>query len=235
MTVIRATEIDFGGPALQTVTQKWFAADADAIELILVDTREAPVPKQELERYSAALFRNTGALEWLKRERGIDSATAAEFRLGLDAGRLIIPVVDEFGHCRNLRKYRRDGKPKMLGMQHRSMRLFPWRAFLEHTDRPIIAVEGELDAIVGWQSGLRTLTAGGAMTLGPWRLNLKHLAGERIRIVFDNDDAGRAGAVRLAELLLPVAGEVKIVQMPLDGKGADLTDWILSGGQGSAA
>ena len=226
--------IERGGEALNALTQAWFAADAGTIDSLLVDVRETPIPNAAIARYAAALMASPAALAWLGSARGISASTAANFRLGLGGHRVIIPIFDQYGHCRNLRRYKPGGDPKMLGLRGRSMRLFPLRALADRREQPIVAVEGEFDAILGWQVGLRTLTAGGAGTLGPWRRNLSRFADERFRIVFDRDDAGRRGAERLRTMLKPVAAEVRVLRLPLDHPGADLSDWVLGADHGAA-
>jgi AAA domain len=97
----------------------------------------------------------------------------------------------------------------------------------EHDD--VFIVEGEKDcnnlAMLGFTA---TTNSGGA---GKWTSDLNgHLAGKNVYILPDNDEVGAEHARMVATNLLPVAREVRIVELPnLPPKG-DVSDWLAAGG-----
>jgi replicative DNA helicase len=97
-------------------------------------------------------------------------------------------------------------------------------------DAPFVAVtEGEKDVLTLESIGLKaTCNNGGAGNFKPELA--KWFAGKKVAIIPDNDDPGRSHAVKVAELLNPVALSVKIIELPgLEEKG-DVSDYIRAGG-----
>lgn len=87
-------------------------------------------------------------------------------------------------------------------------------------------VEGEPDAWTAYECGLPALsfTDGAGHVPAGAALLLKSLGIQHVEILYDNDDAGRKGARKVAQAL---SGEISvgIVSMPTDlGVGGDLTD-----------
>ena len=119
---------------------------------------------------------------------------------------IVYPVM--FGdYYTDLRIYNPKNKPKVLSQQHAiAGQIIPWSAL----DGPVIVIcEGEKDMMMARTHGLNACTlTGGAGTLCLYPALFK---GKRIRICYDNDDAGRKGAVQLANQLLPYAAEVKVI------------------------
>ena len=119
---------------------------------------------------------------------------------------IVYPVM--FGkYLTDMRKYKPNAKPKVRSLQHAiAGQIIPWSAL----DGPIIVIcEGEKDMMMARTHGLNACTlTGGAGTLCLYPALFK---GKRIRICYDNDDAGRKGAVQLANQLLPYAEEVKVI------------------------
>lgn len=77
-----------------------------------------------------------------------------------------------------------------------------------------------------------TTSAGGAVS--GWKkyrhfLN-PHFAGARLVILPDNDPAGRNHALMVADNLLSLAHEIKIVELPDLPEHGDVVDWLASGG-----
>ena len=93
---------------------------------------------------------------------------------------------------------------------------------------PVWMVEGEKDA--------DNLAAAGAvattmpMGAGKWKTHYGDwLRGRDVRIIPDNDDAGRSGARIIGKALAGIAASIVIVTLPVDGKGADVTDYLGTG------
>jgi hypothetical protein len=105
----------------------------------------------------------------------------------------------------------------------------PFRAGkLEGADA-VFVVEGEKDVLSIEELGLvATCNSGGA---GNFMSELvPYFTGKQIAILPDNDEPGRAHALKVASLLVPVAKSLKIVELPdLPAKG-DVTDYINAGG-----
>ncbi len=112
-----------------------------------------------------------------------------------------------------------------LGDVERTLFHLPQVVAAEHVN----IVEGERDVLTLERIGLvGTCNSGGAGQF--LSESARHLAGKSVAIFFDNDEPGRAHAVKVATLVSPVAKLVKIVEIPnLPPKG-DVTDFILSGG-----
>lgn len=189
---------------------------------------EPVIPPEEYKTPHKKLLENTFILGRLKEMRGIELKTVKGFNLGYQNGRLTIPIFNDLGMCVNLRKYDllKTGGPKMLSYKegYGSARLFPLESLKFDT---VIVVEGEMDAILGAQHGLSTITpSGGATTWKPeWN---KLFKGKDVVIVPDNDGPGMKGAQNRMAELSKTARSCRIVELPrLKEPGEDLTDWLL--------
>ena len=93
---------------------------------------------------------------------------------------------------------------------------------------PVWIVEGEKDADNLAATGAIATTV--PMGAGKWKTHYGDwLRGREVRIVPDNDDAGRAGARTIAKALAGIATSVVVVTLPVEGKGADVTDYLAGG------
>ena len=188
----------------------------------------------------ARLWQPAGAkaLAYL-RGRGIQDETIKHFRLGfndqdqhisgdfwLDRG---VTIPCEIGGCVWYVKVRRaTGEPKYRCMGGSKPAALYNAADLVGRDVALFC-EGEFDCMIAWQEleGLMPIiTIGGAATnkpdLATWGAYLLPL--RLILAAYDNDEAGQAGAERLAEL----AGErVRLVTVP---SGKDINDFHKAGG-----
>ncbi|MCC8956186.1 DNA primase [Bradyrhizobium sp. Pear77] len=97
-------------------------------------------------------------------------------------------------------------------------------------DKTIYFVEGEKDADRLAKEGLLATTAPEGAS-AQWKPELTQwFKGRRVVIVPDNDQPGRAHAVKVADAISRVAASVKIVELPnLPPKG-DVSDWLDGGG-----
>lgn len=88
---------------------------------------------------------------------------------------------------------------------------------------PVFIVEGEKDADSLAEIGIvATCNPGGA---GKWsKVDSSPLYGRRVVILPDKDEPGRKHAAEVARSLYGKAAEVRIVELPGDGK--DVSDWI---------
>ena len=96
-------------------------------------------------------------------------------------------------------------------------------------ERTILLVEGEKDCITLRELGLPATThSGGAKG---WRPEYAHqLAGASVIILPDNDEPGRKWAADAGAALIEQGATVRMCAVPVHAVGADVTDWVQSGG-----
>lgn len=185
-----------------------------------------PIPEEEVDRYHEQLLAYNRSVAFLREQKGLSLETIRQYKLGYDGERIVVPIRDAAGAVRNLRRYHPNRKPKMLPYRdgYGEVRFFPVEAL---QDEEIVIVEGEWDCLLARQAlGVNAVTqTGGA---GTWKTEWNTLfKDKRVVICYDHDDPGREGARKVAEALALVADEVRIVQLPVQGEGEDLSDWIL--------
>ena len=102
-----------------------------------------------------------------------------------------------------------------------------------NADRTAFIVEGEKDVDALATLGLvATTNPGGA---GKWRPEYgEHFRAARVVVLPDNDNAGRDHARDVARQLLPVAKEVRVVELPDVPEKGDVSDWLSQGGTADA-
>lgn len=169
----------------------------------------------------------------LAREFGIDIAhpitgkkIAAVYDYRNAAGTLVFQVVRY--RPKDFRQRRPDGKDGWVyNMQ--GVKPVPYRLPAVLSANTVFIVEGEKDVDALTRIGL-TATCN-AMGAGKWTSeHASYLRGKQVRIIPDNDDAGRKHAMTVARSLEGIAAEVKVVNLPnLPHKG-DVSDWLANGG-----
>jgi hypothetical protein len=203
------------------------AAPADDAEAI------SKLPSEELlKEATERLFSSSANLKLMREKRGLTRETLEKFGIGFFEGRFLIPVRDAKGRLVNVRKYKpnaTDPKDKMMSWSRGtgSRRLF-LPDVLEHHDE-VVLVEGEMDAIIGQQYGLPTLshTAGATAWDSRWNLEFEDKV---VFICYDCDDTGRRGARKVEGQLQRYAKKVHVIALPLKEKGADLTNYFVDQG-----
>jgi hypothetical protein len=181
-----------------------------------------------------AALRNVDLMHWLEEKRGYTRETIERYQIGWNGQRVTIPIRDEAAKLINVRLYLRNAtgeQGKMLPLMVGSgpdvtTRLFPMDPVMPDE---VFLVEGEWDAMIARQYGIE-----GAMTVtigaGNWNPTFTPLFADRTVIIgYDNDDAGRNGAVRVAAILSSAeqGTRVRILQIPnLPSKG-DVTDFFV--------
>jgi DNA primase len=172
--------------------------------------------------------------EFLIEKRGIKPKVIDRYELGYDAStsRITIPIRDEQNQLVNVRCYHPKADAKMISYRegYGQARLFPIRMFKkanEGDDKLVALCEGELDALCGISHWLKCVTqTGGANT---WKSEFSPgFKDLNVIIAYDNDDAGRAGALKAAQSIASHAASVEIVQWPdfMEEK-EDLTDFFV--------
>ena len=168
-------------------------------------TRTAPPkPKLALSMATVQEWHDTmpANRRWYWTQRGLSDATVDRFILGWDGRRYTIPAVYRgipFGVKRRQSDVD-DGIPaKYISMTGSRVGIFNADALW--TSHEVVICEGEIDAMLLCQVGYNAVSStGGAGTWKPeWA---KFFAGvQRITILYDNDDAGRDGALKVRSTL----------------------------------
>jgi putative DNA primase/helicase len=197
-----------------------------------------------------------GVLDLIRHKRGLSNGEAvdwikSEFHLDIEEPRVqqpqrasarIVATYDyknEHGNllfqvCRMDPKTFRQRRPHpeggwvwdVKGVQQVPYRLPEW---VRAVERGILIVEGEKDADLLSKNGfMATTNAGGA---GKWREEFaQYFRGRNVVILPDNDDPGRSHADDIIRSLLPVAAEVKVINLPDLIEKGDVSDWFAAGG-----
>jgi len=201
-----------------------------ALESIYHHYIQQIVPFGRIRKWSARLLKNTSALAYLEMRRGVASFTAKLLRLGWDGERFVIPIINEYGLCCNVRRYHPKLKPKILSYRKGfgQARLYPLNRFRER-DSTVYLFEGELDTILAWQMGLNALTT--TVGAGYWNPKFnRYLKQKDVVICYDCDDPGQEGAELVAKAIEKDAKSVKNVNLECV-KGKDLTDYVIRDGK----
>jgi hypothetical protein len=111
--------------------------------------------EQDISRWQTALPRRPSLISKLARERGWGYDTIRALELGLDRGRITIPIRNADGQLRGVLRYQpeHNGRPKMLAVLGSRIGLVPHPA-AELSER-ILLVEGPPDVIAARSRGLR--------------------------------------------------------------------------------
>lgn len=151
--------------------------------------------------------------------RGLTPRVIRERRIGINRGRVTIPVYNEAGACVNVRRYL-PGAPsseKFKNMKgHGKLRLYPIDQLAYET---IVVCGGELKALVvadrmnRFKIGAISTTGGE----GSWEAEFsKRLTDKRIYICYDIDIEGEKGAEKIAAMVSGAATWVGCIKLPLD-------------------
>lgn len=159
----------------------------------------------------------------------VASRIVASYNYHDEAGELLFQVARM--EPKTFRQRRPDGNGGW-DWKVRGIRQVPYRLpelLAAPRDANVFVVEGEKDADRLAALGLvATCNAGGA---GKWRkAHAEHLAGRRVIVLPDNDDAGIDHAQRVAMTLRGIAADVRIIELPGQPKKGDVSDWLDAGG-----
>lgn len=89
----------------------------------------------------------------------------------------------------------------------------------------IVMVEGQMDVIAVWQSGMENVVATSGTALTAEQIKLLSRYSKHVAIAFDEDEAGQKAAKRGIDLAMAAGMHVKIIQIP-EGSGADPDDCV---------
>lgn len=149
---------------------------------------------------SAAKRPSGNALDWLH-DRGLTDETIAEFKVGADGDVVALPYLRD-GELVNIKRRSVVDKKRMWQEKDAEPCLFGWH-LIDPSCRVVAITEGEFDAMVLHQAGIPAMSVNQGAGNHQWidsdweRL---HRFSE-ILICFDDDDAGRKGALEVAQRL----------------------------------
>lgn len=189
------------------------------------------VTETDITRWHNVLDPDSPILERLAHERGWQLDTMRELGLGVDHGRITIPVRDPRRRLVGLLRYQPwagHGQAKMRAAVGSRRQLLPHPA-LEQSDT-VWLVEGEPDMITARSHGLHAIAVPGTES---WKSEwAAALAGRDVTVLLDCDRQGRAAALRIAEDVGAVAHTRVLDLAPHRDDGFDLTDWLQTGAPG---
>ena len=176
---------------------KMYGGDAE-VKTIYVEEREEdePVIYQKLVDI---LWKNGRTERKYWYDRLITDATIDRFKLGYYEGWYTVPFFYE-DQMVNIQK-RRDEPEKRIKAWYRGVKPVLFNKDIMNITSKVVMTEGLVDAILLNQYGIPAISkVGGSST---WNDNwLKFFDSQkRIYLVFDNDEAGRKGAIRFANKL----------------------------------
>jgi hypothetical protein len=212
-----------------------------AFEILAKDTGVAlPDVKPEIPSSLAEEFHKRMLprdIQWFLERRGLHKDTLRRFKVGRERDRYMIPITDEHGKIRNIRRY----KPNPSGQQAKFLhfikdgvkygspaRIYGLTELVDSRGEDVIICEGELDRLVLVQNGFMAVTStGGAGTFLPdW---CRWFEGRLVTLVFDNDGAGQAASEKVAEMLGNAGVDVQIAELPeAVGPKGDVTDFFVA-------
>jgi hypothetical protein len=188
----------------------------------------------DIDHWQAALASDADLIARLARDRGWLYAAMLELELGVDRGRITIPVRDDERRLIGMLRYQpwpQPREPKMLATAGSRRALLPHPAAEPSTH--VLLVEGEPDMIGARSRGLPAIAVPG---VDGWRRAWAQLfAGRDVTVIMDCDEQGRAAAAAI-ESDLSQLGVVRVLDLAPDrNDGYDLTDWLLQRKQSQVA
>jgi DNA primase len=160
-------------------------------------------------------------------QRGIFDMVIDRFLLGWNDLRITIPITNREGHVAFFKLAKdpddRTDAPKMLTTPGSKVELYGWE-HLNEKPQELIICEGEFDRLALESRGFAAVTStGGAGTFRKeWADALKDIP--KIYVCFDNDEAGRKGAERIAQMI----PQARIIRLPDEvGDSGDVTDFFV--------
>jgi DNA primase len=165
--------------------------------------------------------------------RGISDAIIDTHKLGwgkfYNKWWITIPIQDIYGAFRFF-KLRRDpnaGDEKITYPKGIEAQIYGW-GMLTNANNPLVICEGELDRLALLSKNISAITSThGAMTFKQeWCEKIGK--GRKIYICYDNDEAGKKGAEKVAKMVENSGNEIFIVSLPQEvGEGGDITDYLV--------
>lgn len=194
------------------------------------------------DKYLSNLLKTEKTLPWILEKKGLTLDTVKTYKLGFDGERITIPIYEK-GILRNIRRYSRSKKPKMLSYHikkddkvdenwtYGEGRIFGADEIFSRLNETIFLHAGEWDKLLSSQHGFLAVT--GTVGEETWKPEWTPLfKGRDVVIIYDMDDEGKRGSENAARNLIKVAASVKIIRLPLKGTKVekDYSDYFLKKG-----
>ncbi len=215
----------------------------DGIKEIAINQQEPTKNIRNYQKFDAELVETyhqalTSHIRQYLNARGISDAVVDAHKLGWGKfyGKLwiTIPIKDIYGVYQffKLRQDPNTGDDK--GTYPKGTKEYPVEAqiygweILTNAGSQLIICEGELDRLALLSKNIPAITSThGAMTFKEeWAEKVEK--GRKIYICFDNDEAGKKGAERVAKMVENGGNETYIITLPQEvGEGGDITDYFM--------
>jgi hypothetical protein len=147
-----------------------------------------------------------------------------EFNISYDEDRITIPVYDLNGNFLSNRYRHLSSEPKFTGDKGSHSALFGINKAKDQNQ--VVLCEGEPDCMRLWQEGIASVTG----TSGAKTFNIKlaePLAGKKILLALDTDEAGQTAIPLYIKFLKEVKAEIEIIDLPKEFK--DVCEYFTSG------
>lgn len=171
-------------------------------------------------------------MDYLTNERWLEEKTLLNFRIWVDSGKITIPIIDKDDVVVNVRRRRNpkdldEDSPRYYAESGCKSGMFNAKC-LANNPLEVYITEWEFDAMQLWQRGITnvlSVTLGAGYFPQEWVDQLKDV--KKIYLCYDNDDAGKEGAKKTAEIL--GKDRVKIIDIPKQpwDKKVDLSDFFV--------
>jgi len=167
-------------------------------------------------------------------KRGVNDEIINTYKLGFGTFYrkkwITIPIKNKNGEYIffKLRQSPEDGNEKMTYPKGIEAQVYNWEE-LKTPEEKIMICEGELDSLLLLSKGVKSITSThGAMTFKREWIEEISKNFKDIYICFDNDEAGRNGAKRIAKILEDYDNNIFIISLPKNvGDGGDITDYFI--------
>ena len=235
--VARATGAP-NGWALKEDPLKWLSQKVSCGSASRRNRNDArPVTAGDVYNWRRKLAETADVRAYLMSERGLSTEIIEEYGLGYDGRAIRFPLwEDEDLWLFNQATYRYWPDPWRVDAKGKEVWKRSGAAAALYPHLPpgeaIIVCEGELDTLIGRQHGLPTVTS---TTGTSWSVDWNRLViGKRLAIVYDTGEASLKIARRRAADFRAAGIEAWPVDLGLDAKGEDLTDWFMRYGRSAA-
>lgn len=180
-----------------------------------------PFPTEEyVEKCQKALQERPREIQVLN-SFGISNEIIEKYKLGWDDCRITIPIYSRTQRLVNVRKYlpphrRLEGSNnvKVLNTTHcGENRFYPYEAFGENVEEPIIIVEGEKDCLSGRSNGYNMVTGLAGTSVPVTEIGL--FRDRDVYIMTDSDGPGRKVAKAYYNAVKAYAARVRMIKLPV--------------------
>lgn len=196
-----------------------------------------PPSERQVEQWFTDAW-NSGRLAELAAERGISEETLACAEVGWNSGHFVLPVRDLItGRLVDYDVYRKPkGATKKTPCHRKGAkggRLYAPGGF--DPSRPILFDEGQWDALAADELGCNVVGWTGGAGNTPSSADLEPLRGTNVTVLYDADEAGRKGALKMASALAGVGCSVRVADLDPDREHPDddhydVRDFLIKGG-----